>query len=221
MKLLRSKKAAYKTKLWLKEATPFAITSGVQIIKTRSLTYLLAIFGSLEAVALFEVAMRGASLVSFTVDALNSAISPYISSAFELKQKENLQRIVKKTARLIFISSIPIALIFIFGGETIVSWLFGKAYKGSYFPLVILCLGHIVNALSGPLAAVLNMTGNQRILSKNQVAMMLTSALLSIPLIHFFDTIGAALVFSMIIIIQNILLYVFVKKKLHIDTTIF
>ncbi|MFC7357411.1 oligosaccharide flippase family protein [Jejudonia soesokkakensis] len=221
LKTLRSKIAIFETKFWLKEATPFAITGGVQILKTRSLTYLLAIFGSLEAVAIFDVAMRGASLVSFTVDALNKAISPYISSAFELQQKKTLQRIIKKTARLIFILSIPIALIFIIGGEAIVSWLFGNEYIASYIPLIILCIGHIVNALSGPLAAVLNMTGNQTVLSKNQILMMITSILLSIPLIYYYNVLGAAVVFSVVLLIQNSLLYVFTKRKLKLDTTVF
>lgn len=221
LKTLRPKIATYKTKFWLREATPFAITGGVQILKTRSLTYILAFFGTLEAVAIFDVAMRGASLVSFTVDALNKAISPFISSAFELKQTENLQRIVKKTARLIFILSIPIALIFMIGGGSIVGWLFGEAYVASYIPLVILCVGHVINAITGPIGAVLNMTGNQDVLSNNQLWMMFTSICISIPLIYYFDVMGAAIAVTILISLQNIILYQYIKNHLKINTAIF
>lgn len=218
---LKGIKPVFLSKLWLKEAVPFSVISGVQVVKSKILIYVLAIFGSIEAVAIFDVAMRGAALVSFTTDALNMAIAPYISSAFEQKQMDSLQRIVKKTARIIFVLSIPIALVFIFGGKPIIKFLFGNEYELSFIPLVILCIGHIVNIIVGPIAPVLNMTGNQKYLSKNQVQMMIASSILSIPFIHYFGAVGAALVFTIVIMLQDLILVLFIKRKLHINTTIF
>ncbi|MBE9490622.1 MAG: oligosaccharide flippase family protein [Bacteroidetes bacterium] len=218
---LKGETPTYKNKLWLKEAVPFSITSGVQVIKSKLLIYVLAIFGSIEAVAIYDIAMRGASLVAFTLDALNSAISPYISSAFELNQKVSLQRIITKSTRLIFILSLPIALFFIVGGETIISLLFGDKYTIAYIPLAILCVGQLVNSFTGSVGIVLNMTGNQKYLSKNQVQMMLISAILSIPFVIYYDVIGAALVYSFVLILQNIILVVYVKNTLNINTTVF
>ncbi|GAB5400292.1 MAG: MATE family efflux transporter [Aureisphaera sp.] len=218
---LKGVEAVFYNKFWLKEATPFSIISGVQVIKTKSITYVLAAFGSYEAVAIFDVALRGSALVSFTVEALNLAISPYISTAFEQQQTESLQRIVKKTARLVFVLSIPIALVLIFGGEWIIGFLFGSEYIVAYIPVVILCVGHIINTIVGPLAAVLNMTDNQKYLSKNQMQMMVLSIILSVPFVYFWDVEGAAVVFSLILSLQLILLVIFVKRKLKIDPTIF
>lgn len=212
---------AFKNKLWFKETIPFSITSGVQVIKTKLLTFILVIFGSLEAVAIFDIAMRGATLVSFTLDALNTAISPYLSSAFEQNKKETLQRIVTKSARIIFVFSLPVALIFIFFGKSILELLFAKAYVVSYIPLVILCIGQLVNSLTGSVGTVLNMTGNQKYFSKIQIQMMILSALLSVPLIIYYSVIGAALTFSFVIISQNIILVILVRKKLKINTTIY
>ena len=211
----------FKNKLWFKETIPFSITSGVQVIKTKLLTFILVIFGSLEAVAIFDIAMRGATLVSFTLDALNTAISPYLSSAFEQNKKETLQRIVTKSARIIFVFSLPVALIFIFFGKSILELLFAKAYVISYIPLVILCIGQLVNSLTGSVGTVLNMTGNQKYFSKIQIQMMILSALLSVPLIIYYSVIGAALTFSFVIISQNIILVILVRKKLKINTTIY
>jgi O-antigen/teichoic acid export membrane protein len=218
---LKGVKPVFLSKLWLKEAVPFTVISGVQVVKSKLLVYVLAIFGSVEAVAIFDVAMRGAALVSFTTDALNMAIAPYISSAFEQKQMDSLQRIVKKTARIIFVLSIPIALVFIFGGKPIIKFLFGNEYELSFLPLVILCIGHIINIIVGPIAPVLNMTGNQRYLSLNQAQMMIASGILSIPFIYYFGVVGAALVFSIVIMLQDLILVLFIKRKLSINTTIF
>lgn len=221
LKKLNKVTPIYHNKLWIKQALPFTLISSVQVIKKRSLIYFLAYFWSVEVVAIFDVANRGATLVSFTVDALNKAISPYISVAFEKKNKETLQRIVKKASRLIFVMSFPIAVIFIVGGKPLLSWLFGAAYIDAYLPLVVLCIGHIANTLSGPLVPIFNMTNLQKFLSRNQIMMMFLSLFLSVPLIYYYGAFGAAAVFSSVIILQNIILLIYVKKKLHLDSTIF
>lgn len=221
--LYRLKKVTptFNNKLWFKEAIPFSITSGVQVIKTKMLTYVLALFGNLEAVAIFDVAMRGATLVSFTLDALNTAISPYLSSAFEQNQKDSLQRIVTKATRIIFVFSLPVALIFIFFGKPILELLFSEEYIVSYIPLAILCVGQLVNSLTGSTSVLLNMTSNQKYLSKNQIQMMIITFVLSIPLVIYYNVVGAAFVISFVIALQNILLVLFIRKKLDINTTIF
>ncbi len=218
---IRDLKPVFYNNIWIKQALPYTLTTSVQIIKIRSLVYFLAYFWSVEIVAIYDVANRGASLVSFTVDALNKAISPYISVAFEKQNKDSLQKIVKKSSRLIFAMSFPVALIFIIGGKSLISWLFGADYTDAYLPLVILCIGHIVNTLSGPLIPIFNMTNNQKYLSRNQLIMMFVSLSISSPFIYYYGAIGAAVVFSTVIIVQNIFLLRYIKQKMNIGSTIF
>ena len=144
----------------MKEAIPFSLNSGVSVIRSKLVTYVLAAFGSVTAVAIYDVALRGAALVAFTLDALNTAIAPYITAAFE-KKDFNLQKIITKTSRVIFAFSVPIALTFILGGDQLIALLFGKEYKLAYVPLVILCVGQLINSLAGSVGLVLVMTGNQ------------------------------------------------------------
>jgi O-antigen/teichoic acid export membrane protein len=208
-------------KEWITQTIPFTVNSSVQIVKNKLLSYILAIFGNVEQVAIFEVALRGASLVSFTLDALNLAIAPYISTAFEKGNLEQIQRIIKKTGRIIFLFSLPVALVFIIGGQPILKLLYGQQYNHSYTPLVILCVGQLVSSLIGSVGLLLNMTGNQSVLSRSNVIALLINCLLSIPLVIYFNTIGAALVYSFVLIIQNIYLLYYVKKRLNLTTVIF
>ncbi len=207
-------------KEWFKQTIPFTINSSIQVVKNKILTYILAVFGSIEAVAVFEVAIKGASLVSFTLDALNLAIAPYISSAFEHKNHNTIQRIIKKTGRLIFIFSLPVALTFIIGGKTILELLYGKSYLVSYIPLVILCVGQLISSIIGSVGLLLNMTGNQSVLSKSNIIALFLNIVLSIPFIIHFNSNGAAFVYSFVLILQNIYLLKQVKNKLSITTTI-
>ncbi len=213
-------KPIFKSKEWLKESIPFTLTSGIEVIKSKSLTYILAIFGSLEAVAIFEIATRSSALISFTLDGLNSAIAPYISSAFEKKNMESLQRIVTKTTRIVFVFALPVALVFIIGGRPLLDFLYGNEYSIAYWPLVILSLGHLVNAFTGSAGIVLNMTGHQGYLSKNLAVMMVLMLISSIPLVIKYDVIGASVAFSAIFILQNILWVLYIRRNLRVNTTI-
>ncbi len=217
---LKHIKPIFNSKEWLKESIPFTLTSGIEIIKSKSLTYILAIFGSIEAVAIFEIATRSSALISFTLDGLNSAIAPYISSAFEKKNMIGLQRIVTKTTRIVFVFALPIALIFIIGGRPLLDFLFGKKYSVAYWPLVILCLGHLANTFTGSAGILLNMTGHQSYLSKNLALMMILMLFSSIPLVIMYDVIGASVAFSAIFILQNILWVIYIRKNIGINTTI-
>lgn len=212
--------ALYLSKYWIKQALPFSLNSGVQIIKSKLSTYILAIFGSLESVAIFDVATRGASLVAFTLDALNTAIAPYISTEFEKNNIINLQRIVTKTSRIIFVFSLPVLLAFIIGGEYLISFLFGNEYSSAYIPLIVLCVGQLVNAATGSVGLVLNMTNRQAYYTKIVVYMTIINTILCIPFVIWFDVEGAAILTAFIIVIQNLVLVKYVFNKLNINTTI-
>ncbi len=220
VKKIRNLKPIFKNKEWLKQTMPFSINSGIQVIKNKLLVYVLAIFGSVEAVALFDIAIRGASLVAFALDALNTGIAPYISAAFEKNNLNSLQRIATKSSRLTFIFALPVVLIFILGGEKLLVFLFGEAYQNSYIPLVIMCLGQLINVATGSVGLVLNMTGHQAYITKVIGFNALLNILLCIPLVFYFDVIGAALIYSSLLIIQNVVLVLYTKKNLNIDTTI-
>ncbi|MEM7187504.1 MAG: oligosaccharide flippase family protein [Bacteroidota bacterium] len=217
---LRSVVPKFETKEWTRETIPFSINSGIQIVRSKVLNYVLAIFGSLEAVAVFDVAVRGASLVAFTLNALNTAISPFVSAAFEQKNMERLQQIVRKTGRLIFVFSLPVALVFIFGGTALVMFVFGEEYDVSYIPLVILCIGQLVSSMVGSVGLLLNMTGNQKVMSRSNIQMMILHVIFSIPLVIYFDVLGAALIYSCLHILQNLILLRYVRKNLKINTAI-
>ncbi|MDC8004595.1 oligosaccharide flippase family protein [Aureisphaera galaxeae] len=218
---LKGIRPSFSEKEWTKATIPFLINGGTQTLKEKSITYLLAIFGSLEAVAIFDVAMRGAALVSFALGAINSAIPPYISTAFEQKNMESLQRIVTKANRLVFAFSVVVVIVFVVGGEALLTFMFGNEYAVSFIPLLILCLGQLVHALAGSAGPVLNMTGNQAYLSKNLIQMLILNVGLSIALIIFFDVLGASWAYTITLIVQNIILVRYIQKKLGVNTTIF
>ncbi len=221
LRKIREYSAVYHTREWMKQAFPFTVNNVVQVAKLRSITYILAIFGSIEAVAIFEVASRGAALVSFVLDTLNMAIAPFVSAAHEEGDMPYIQRIVRKTSRIIFLFSVVVASVFFIGGPGLLQWVFGTEYFSSYLPLVALCIGQLLNAIVGSVGLVLRMTGYQRIHSNTNVIALVATLAAGIPMIIYFDALGAAIVVSIVLIVQNLFLLNFVRKHLRINTTIF
>jgi len=211
----------FHNKIWFNETLPFSINSGIQVSKSKIISYILAIFSGVEAVAIFDIALRASALVSFTLDAVNSAIAPYISNAFENDNKASLQRILTKSSRIIFLSAVPIVLVFVLGGECLLGFLFGAEYAASYIPLVILCVGQLVNTAAGSVGIVLYMTGRQAFFTKVVIVITIMYAILSIPFVIYFDVNGAAIVLSLLLVIQNVVLVLYVRSKLKINSTIF
>ena len=100
-------------------------------------------------------------------------------------------------------------------------YIFGNEYAVAYFPLLILCIGQLVSAMVGSVGTLLSMTGNQKVFSNSNVIMLIINMILGVPLIMIWDEIGAALLFSAILIIQNYILLKYVQKNLNINTSIF
>jgi O-antigen/teichoic acid export membrane protein len=210
----------YNTIEWWRESIPFSLNSGIQVVKSKSMAYILAIFINVEASAIFDVAQRGAGLLVFAFDAINAAIGPYLSRAYEGKDFLRLQRILKSTSRLIFIMGIPFFFLFLIGGEKIIIILFGQEYKSSFYPLIILCVGQLINLIIGSVGLLLSMTDNQNYLMKNNLYFLLILLASSIPLIVYLDVIGAAITYSALLIIQNFILFSFIRKNLKLNTSI-
>jgi O-antigen/teichoic acid export membrane protein len=211
----------YKNRMWLKETLPFALNNGIQVSKSKAISYILAVFSSIESVAIFDIAMRASALVSFTLDAINSSIAPHISSAFEKKNITQLQRLLTKSSRIIFLSALPVVLIFILGGTQLITFLFGNEFSSSYTPIIILSIGQLVNAGAGSVGIVLFMTGNQLYFTKVVAVLTIIYIVLSIPAIIYYDVIGSAVILSLLLVVQNLILVFYVKKKLRINTAIF
>lgn len=217
---LKGLRPIYYTKEWIKQTIPFSINGGVQTIRSRMVNYILIGFGSVESVALYEVATKGSILVSFTLDAMANAISPFVSSYYEKGNMEVLQRILRKAGRVVFLFSAPVAALFILGGEGLIALIFGPEYTGAYIPLAIMCVGQLISALVGLVGLLLNMTGGQAVFSRNNVIMMVLQLVLSIPMVIWFDVVGAAIVNALLVILQNLTLLHYVKKHLKLNTAI-
>ena len=203
----------YETSRWIKSALPFVFASGMQILNKETSVIFLGILQTPEEVGLFRVAQRGALLIPFGLQAVNMAIAPTISQMYTKGEKERLQRMISKSILAVMVFALPVALVLILGGKWILPFVFGQEYVPAYLPLVILCMGQLLNACMGSVGLILNMAGLERITAKGVAIAAIINIVLNAVLIPFLGTIGAAIATSITLMIWNFLLFIWLYRE--------
>lgn len=217
----KNTRPGYETSRWIKSALPFVFASGMQILNKETSVIMLGILQSSEDVGLFRVAQRGALLIAFGLQAVNMAMAPTISEMFTKGEKKRLQRMINKSIMAVLAFSIPVALMLILGGKWIIPFVFGQEYAPAYLPLVVLCLGQLINVGMGSVGVILNMAGLERFTARGVAISAGASIVLNGALIPLFGAIGAAIATSSSLMIWNILLFIWLYRETGVVSTYF
>lgn len=210
----------FDTRGWISSALPFVFASGMQILNKETSIVILGALKGAEDVGFYRVAQRGAELVPFGLMAVNMAIGPTVSRLFAQGEIKRLQNLISKSIIAVVTFAVPVASGLILFGNWLIPLIFGQEFALAYIPLVILCLGQLVNATMGSVGLILNMVGLEKITAKGVAIAAIASVVLNSALIPFWGTVGAALATSISLIIWNVLLFVWLYKETGIVSTI-
>lgn len=208
----------YKLKPWAASLLPLSLFAGLKMLDSQVSILFLGFMATSEEVGLFRVAATGAALVAFGLTAVNMALAPQVARLYNAGEIEKLQRVITLTTRAVAAISFPVALLFIFFGKTIIGFIFGIDYVAAAPALAILCFGQLINASSGSVALVLNMTGNDKSTVAGAGIALIVNILVSILLVPLLGLAGAAIAFSVSLSVWNIILVVMAKKRAGINT---
>lgn len=178
------------------------------------------LLGPEEAAAVFA-AERTANLVSIGLIGINQALAPEISRSYHTGSIGEVARMTSATAA----ASTAIALIglvgfFLFGDIAVSLFGIGAAHTDAVTALLILSVGQLVNAASGPNAWLLQMTGKTPPLLAILVLANVFGALLLVPLTISFGIVGAAVALTMTMILWNVLATITARRQLLVDPSV-
>lgn len=199
----------------LKLSLPMLITNSLILVMGWTDSIMLGYFVSKSDVGIYFVVLKLATLLSITLTAINSIATPKFADFYHNDDMKGLENFTQKSTNLIFFSSIPIMLIYGLFPEFILSF-FGKEFIVGYIALWILSIGQFANALSGSVGSILNMTGNEKILSRIILFSAFLNILVNYVLIPKYGMNGAAIATAISMSTWNILAILFVKIKLNI-----
>jgi len=214
-------KSAYEPKKWITSALPFIFVSAMQIINNETSVIFLGLLSSPKNVGFFRVAQRGAMLIPFGMVAVNMAMGPSLAELFVQKDNKRLQHVVSKSVLAALAFALPVVLVLILAGSWLISFMFGLDYAPAYIPLVILCIGQLINVGMGSVGLILNMAGLERLTARGVAIAAVVNVVLNALLIPFYGAIGAAVATSVGLIIWNVILCLWLYQQTGIMSSIY
>ena len=170
---------------------PMALSAIAYFIMQSVDIIILTVYEGFDNVAYYSIAVKLATVTALALMSVNIVIAPKIAEIYNTNDFNRLNKLIKDSARIIFIISLPVLLIlFIFSGPALS--LFGEGYVFAKQALWFLLAGQFFSALCGPGATYLNMTGKQKTLNNILISGLIVNVVLNLVLIPVYGIEGAA-----------------------------
>jgi len=210
----------YQVRTWLHSALPFMFMGSMYLIKSQTDLLMLGAIKGAEAVGIYFAVARGAQLIDFVTNAANTVLGPNIASLYAEGKPEQIEKILIKSSRAVFLISLPI-IVGLVGFGYWYLLLFGSEFTQGQNSLIILCVGQLVNVATGSVGLLLSMTGHERYTLISRGGSTILNVVLNALLIPRWGIEGAAIATASSTILLNVENTIWVRKKLGIHCTAF
>jgi len=195
-----------------KTSSPMALSAIAYFIMQSIDIIILSIYEGFDQIAYYSVSVKLAMLTTLALMSVNIVIAPRIAEIYENQKMQKLQMLIKHSTRIIFLISICVLSVLFFFSEEILG-LFGQGYVIANNALLFLIAAQFFNAVSGPGAIYLNMTGRQKTLNKILVSALIINISLNFYLIPTQGINGAAVATLASLIIWNTITTVLIYSR--------
>jgi O-antigen/teichoic acid export membrane protein len=204
---------------WWQQAIPLTLISGSGVvIANLPILVISALTGPAEA-GLFAVAFRAATVQALGLAAINTVVGPMIARLTAGSDREGLQGVLTRSARLSFLLTAALAALMVVFRDELLS-LFGGEFKDAAIPLVILSAGQVVNAACGSVGTLFIMSNETRYAVGGFAIGAVTTFALLILLVPPLGVTGAATATATGIAVWNLGLVSIAWSRKRVDPTI-
>jgi capsular exopolysaccharide synthesis family protein len=195
------------TRYSLRQLFRFSMVSWMAQLATTGLiwadTVLLGIFLSSDKVGVYNVATRLVTLATFVMPAINSSFGPRIADLYHRGQTDSLRRAYAAATSWILRLSLPafVALI-VFPGDLL--GVFGRGFRVGATVTVILAIGKLIDAGTGPCGLMLNMSGRPLWNMIDNFAVLGLNIALNLVLIPRYGIVGSAVAWAISLGVVNV-----------------
>jgi O-antigen/teichoic acid export membrane protein len=206
--------------LWTKESVGLWAVSILQSTGPNLTVVIVGFMLASNDTALFFAALKTATLLKLPLAAGGVVAAPLISRHYRAGQISDVQKISNYLVIGITVPVLLGLLLLVFFGEWILGF-FGPEFVSAQPVMILIAMGTLVNALSGPTGIIMNMTGHHRqYLFIMAVTQAISLSLLPFAL-HYFGMMGAAAMLVAGMISWNVWVWLWSRKNLSIDPTIY
>ena len=162
---------------------------------------------------------RTATLASFVLVSINLVIGPEISKLYYAGEIGRLNRLLRIANLLVFLPSLAALAIFVFGGRWLLGFI-GPQAAELHPELIVLGVGQVVNAATGCVGVVLNMTGAERTAAWFRVVFAILGTIATFVCAYLFGTMGAALAAAAALGGCNAAMALYARYRVGIDASV-
>jgi O-antigen/teichoic acid export membrane protein len=152
----------------------------------------VAHFRPIAEVGIYQAASQLSIGFAVILAGFGSIVTPMATDLFHLKEMRRLEELFRISTKWSLYASLPPFLVMCLVPRDVMGVLYGAAYKAGWKALIILGIGQLVNAGTGPVTNILTMTGQQNQLLGISGAMLLLSISLNFILIPRWGMVGAS-----------------------------
>jgi len=168
-------------------------------------TIILGLVVTSSAVGVYNASARLVTLAVFVVNPINAAFAPRIANLFARGELGLLREIYTVATNWIVRLSLPAFAILLVLPGSLLGLFFGRAYGAGATVVVILALGQMCNAATGPCGMVINMSGRNRLNLIDNLLVLALNIGLNLVLIPVWGINGAAFAWAVSLGAVNLL----------------
>ena len=182
---------------------PLTAKEAGTVMQGRLDVLLVGVFLSATAVGVYNVAVLLAGVLYVPLLAANQLFAPVASRLYSRGKRADLVAIYRAVTRWIFTSSLLLAVFLgVFRFELL--GLFGPEFTAGAAVLLLMLVGQLCNAATGPSGYLLMMTDHQYVVMANEWVFGVANVILTIAFIQLFGLVGAALASAGVLAVRNL-----------------
>jgi O-antigen/teichoic acid export membrane protein len=214
---IRGAPPVFETRLWLRVAFPLFLSEGVFLVLWSSDAVMLGIMTEPDDVAVYHACVRTAGLTLVFFKALTALAAPRFAALWVAGDKADQDRFARAVARWAFLPTLALVLGLIVVGPYVLAT-FGESFVRGYPALVLLALGYLAKAATGPTTEYLAVSGNHNVIMLVTAGAAVTNIVGNLLLIPHFGVMGAASASVLSILLFQALQYWLVRRRLGVDS---
>ena len=204
-------KGKYSEKI-LKHSYPMFLTASIMFLMGYVDSFMISYYLDEYQVGIYGACISLSMIITFIPMAIGGYISPKVSQAYAIGDKQKVKDIFKDSLKLIAITTLPIFLVIIYFSDFFLG-LFGAAFTIATTTLMIVSIGFLSESLCGPVGFILNMTDNQHLFMKILLVSLLINIVFNAILIPIYGINGAAIALLLSMLFWTIASLVVLKVK--------
>lgn len=212
--------ARIQTHNWLAAAWPMAMTEGLRVAQGQLSVVLLGALSTAAQTGLFRVADSTATMCGVTVSLLNSIVISMFASLWAKRDLGRLQMLASVTTIAVMAGAVALSVPVALFGRPLFRLFFGTSFGAAYPTFLISCLANCSYGIFGLAGSLLNMSGNERQVTKAIAISLAVSVSLAILVIPFWGGRGAAMANVTGAFVWTILSWRNARSRLGIDTSL-